>query len=114
MKGVKTGGRTAGTPNKITQAIRDKISETVQEYYLSENFTTDIQALNNRERIEYIRRITDYILPKPKPIEPEIDYEDSGVSRIIITSAQDCDYIRKLQEIMTASGLEYPEQDYKR
>jgi hypothetical protein len=114
MKGVKTGGRTAGTPNKITQVIRDKISETVKEYYLSENFTTDIQALNNRERIEYIRRITDYILPKPKPIEPEIDNDDSGVKTIIFSSAQDCDYIEKLQAILTASGLEYPEQDYKR
>lgn len=113
MKGIKTGGRTAGTPNKVTQAIRDKISETVQEYYLSENFTTDIQALNNRERIEYIRRITDYILPKPKPMELETDDASVKLRPIVFASVQDSLYIEKLQAILTASGLEYPEQDYE-
>ena len=115
MKTVKTGGRKKGTPNKLTQAIRDKISETVHGYYLSEKFTADIQSLTNRERIEYIRRITDYILPKQKPIEQETDSGSVGINEVrtvVITSAQDTKYIKKLQEIMTASGIEYPAQDY--
>ena len=108
MRGFKTGGRTSGTPNKITQAIKDKIADTVKDYYLSDTFASDIEALNSKERIEYMRKITDYILAKPKPIELETD-QNEGVKSFVITSGQDSIYIQKLRSIIIENGLEVPE-----
>ena len=41
-KGMKTGGRKEGTPNKITTAVRKAISDAVNGYYESDQFLQDI------------------------------------------------------------------------
>lgn len=64
MKGKKTGGRTAGTPNKISTAIRDSINRMLQEYYTSELFAEDLAKLEPRERIAAMEKLAQYGVPK--------------------------------------------------
>lgn len=64
MKGKKTGGRVKGTPNKLTQAIRECLSQVTSGYYNSERFTNDLDALEPRDRVALMERLTQYIVPK--------------------------------------------------
>ena len=60
MKGEKTGGRIKGTPNKVNAKVREMISEVldaeVQKLYGC-NLTT-------KERIELVKAILPYCLPR--------------------------------------------------
>jgi hypothetical protein len=45
MRGQKTGGRTAGTPNKTTKEMRELITDLSYKYLAS-----DLESLEPRER----------------------------------------------------------------
>ena len=58
----KTGGRKTGTPNKLTGQIRDLL-KSIYEVEL-ENIPDFLEEISVRERLDFIIRITPYILPK--------------------------------------------------
>ena len=60
MKGLKTGGRQKGTPNKLTSELRDKISVLVSGTMDS----IDISTFNHLEKIKLLQVLCQYILPK--------------------------------------------------
>lgn len=60
----KTGGRAKGTPNKITRDIREKLASVTSEYYNSKLFAKDIAALEPKDRVTIMERLTNYVAPK--------------------------------------------------
>jgi len=58
--GKKFGGRTKGTPNKLTSEIRDKISVLISGTMDS----LDISKFNRIEKIKLLQVLCQYILPK--------------------------------------------------
>ncbi len=64
---MRYGGRQKGTPNKITETVKNLIYNSIQDYYQSDTFQQDIKDISPRERLEYFRRLSDYLIPKPKP-----------------------------------------------
>ena len=64
-KGVKTGGRKPGTPNKLTSELRVKL-KTIVEAEL-EALPEQIAALEGKERIELLIKLIPYVLPKVQP-----------------------------------------------
>jgi len=60
MKGFKTGGRTAGTPNKTTKEMRDLITDLSYKYLAS-----DLESLEPRERAVILTRLLSYVVPRP-------------------------------------------------
>ena len=64
MRGKKTGGRTKGTPNKTTRTIRECLAEATSDYYNSDNFLKDLAALEPKERVMIMERLTQYVAPK--------------------------------------------------
>lgn len=58
------GGRTKGTPNKITKDIREKLANITSKYYNSELFVNDIAALEPKDRVAIMERLTNYVAPK--------------------------------------------------
>lgn len=64
MKGKKTGGRKAGTPNKTTKSMREVLSNAVCGYYTSEQFLEDIAYLKPVERVSAMEKLAGYVLPK--------------------------------------------------
>ena len=64
MKGKKTGGRTAGTPNRVTTAVRQVITAAVDGYYHSQQFIDDIRALDPKDRVAVFERLSAYVIPK--------------------------------------------------
>ena len=59
--GYKTGGRSAGTPNKKTSI--GKLVEQLLEKELT-NINNYLNNLNNKERIEVILKLLPYATPK--------------------------------------------------
>ncbi len=62
--GEKTGGRTKGTPNRLTKELRSLLKnilhielERIQEY---------LEQLEPKERLEIIIKMMPYVLPKIK------------------------------------------------
>lgn len=63
-KGKKTGGRSAGTPNRVSASVRSAIAGLLDDYYSSEKFKQDIYDLEAKDRVYALARLTEYIAPK--------------------------------------------------
>jgi hypothetical protein len=61
-KGIKTGGREAGTPNKLTKEIRAVLKNILHQEIelLSEHF----QKLETKDRLELLVKLLPFALPK--------------------------------------------------
>jgi len=64
--GNKYGGRTKGTPNKITSKIKEKLSSIISEAIDS----LDLDSMTKSERLKLIQLGLPYIVTKPQIEEP--------------------------------------------
>ena len=64
--GNKYGGRTKGTPNKLTSEIKDKLSSIISEAIDS----LDLETMSKAERLKLIQLGLPYIVTKPQLEEP--------------------------------------------
>ena len=62
----KYGGRTKGTPNKLTSKIKDKLSSIISEAI----DTLDLETMSKAERLKLIQLGLPYIVTKPQLEEP--------------------------------------------
>ncbi len=67
--GQKTGGRTAGTPNKVTSDIKTKIAALIDEQF--DAITADLEQLEPKDRVTAYLKFLEYVLPKQR--EQKID-----------------------------------------
>jgi hypothetical protein len=65
--GSKFGGRTKGTPNKLTSKIKDKLSSIISEAIDS----LDLETMSKSERLKLIQLGLPYIVTKPQIEEPQ-------------------------------------------
>ena len=63
----KYGGRTKGTPNKLTSKIKDKLSSIISEAI----DTLDLETMTKSERLKLIQLGLPYIVTKPQIEEPQ-------------------------------------------
>ncbi len=66
-KREKTGGRIAGTPNKGTIVIRQRIKDYLDSEI--ENVFEDIKTLEPKERINFYFKLLNFVVPTIKPLE---------------------------------------------
>jgi len=78
---MRYGGRTKGTPNKVTKELRETFLNLVNRYLV-----TDIESLPPSKRIETLTKLLPYVMPHANDIE--IDAEDIEPLTIILT--KDC------------------------
>lgn len=67
--GKKTGGRTAGTPNKATGDLKGRIAALIDEQF--DTIAADLDVLEPKDRITAYLKLMEYILPKQR--EQKID-----------------------------------------
>jgi hypothetical protein len=60
MDGIKTGGRTKGTPNKITNEVKGRLESLIDGLVSS----LDINDLNHNQRIKLLQIALQYTLPR--------------------------------------------------
>jgi hypothetical protein len=66
MQGKKTGGRVAGTPNKVTSELRKTLKAIVASEL--EALPTTFEQLQPKERLELLIKFLPFCLPKVNPI----------------------------------------------
>jgi hypothetical protein len=64
-KGYKTGGRTAGTPNRITSLVRENLSTYIIECINS----IDFNNLEDSDKVRLALGMLQYVIPKRKALE---------------------------------------------
>jgi len=62
----KTGGRQAGTPNKVTSELRDALKNILAGEL--ETITATLDRLPARERLDIVLRLMPYCMPKVESI----------------------------------------------
>ena len=75
-KGRKTGGRVKGTANKLTYHLREKLSDIVTTYYFSQQFADDMAALEPRERVAAVEKLTAYAAPKQQSTSVDVSMQN--------------------------------------
>lgn len=63
-KRQKTGGRVAGTPNKVSGRVREAIAKMLDEYFNSNTFNEDIFELEAKDRVSAMEKFASYVAPK--------------------------------------------------
>jgi hypothetical protein len=66
-KGIKTGGRQSGTPNKITSELREKLKSIIDMEL--DKLPDYINGLDNIQKLDLLVKLIPYVLPKVTPIE---------------------------------------------
>jgi len=80
----KTGGRVAGTPNKVTTDLRKWINDLLDKNRLQ--FENDLKKLEPQQRVTIIERMLGYAVPKMASVEAQVDFNklsDEQLDRII-------------------------------
>jgi hypothetical protein len=67
--GQKTGGRKAGTPNKVTGNIKTRISVLIDDKF--DSISNDLNELEPKERVVAYLKFLEFVLPKQR--EQKID-----------------------------------------
>lgn len=61
-KGIKTGGRQKGTPNKVTRTLREILEHSISQEL--ESLPKLLNQLEPNERINAIIKLIPYVMPK--------------------------------------------------
>lgn len=65
-------GRPKGTPNKITQEIREWISTVIDKN--RKQMVKDLKALEPKERLQILEKLMQYVIPKQQAVSADIDF----------------------------------------
>ena len=66
MIGQKTGGRQAGTPNKLTTEVRQTLKDIFSNEL--EHLPAHLKTLAPQARIDFLIKIAPYVLPKVEAV----------------------------------------------
>lgn len=83
MKGVKTGGRTAGVVNKTTAEIREHYQNLVSNNL--EQLDSDLKSLEPLQRLKILIELSKFIVPTLKATELTTDIANNGFQSITVT-----------------------------
>ena len=80
-KGIKTGGRTTGTPNKVSKDVREAYQALIESNLENMNsWLTEVSKENPAKALELMIRLSDFVLPKLKQIEfNDNEYDNPAV-----------------------------------
>lgn len=74
-KRPKYGGRKKGTPNRSTTVSRELFNGIVSGYIESEKFKEDLNAVEPKDRLDVILKLSAFLVPKPQSIAIDLGTE---------------------------------------
>ena len=95
---MRSGGRSKGTPNKITHALRSMLSDHLS-VYLHEQFITDWHQIPARERVRVCSSLLKLIVPPPPVEESNEPDQPTDVKVTIVTAKEEIDRLNELRTI---------------
>lgn len=91
----KTGGREAGTPNKITGPLKDFVANLLDDN--RQQIIDDLKSLRPKERLAVLERMMQYVLPKQQSVSADVDL--NGLSKEIVIR-----YVGKPEDVIFPSS----------
>ena len=87
MKGKKTGGRVAGTPNKTTSTIKSAIASLLDDYHKSGKMKEDFDAIEDpKDRLALAEKFMQYTTPKMQAVAfTDADEKPRTIEDMLIT-----------------------------
>ena len=113
MRGRKTGGRKAGTPNKATKETRDWINDFIMS--VREDIKRDFHTLEPQQRIRIFLQLLNYVVPKQQSIAPALmDDEQNNFDNkiVIIEGNEELQRLEHLRDELKALGVDDRTLDY--
>lgn len=71
MQGKKTGGRTAGTPNRLTRELRTSLRDMIAGEL--DALPQTLEGLPPKERLDVVIKLMPFCLPKVQAIDKNYD-----------------------------------------
>ena len=68
----KTGGRKAGTPNKVTGTAKEWIAGLIDNNRTQ--IENDMKKLDPKERLQMLEKLMQYVIPKQQAVSAKIDF----------------------------------------
>lgn len=90
----KTGGRQAGTPNKITESLKEFVSDLLNDN--RDQIKEDLKVLRPKERITAYLSMMQYVLPKQQAVSADVDLNDNILQNLVVRrvgSQEDLKYV---------------------
>jgi hypothetical protein len=75
-----TGLRTAGTPNKITSEVKQRIERVLE--ILDESLETDLMALSPKEKVQLWMELQEFIRPKLQRTQTDLTSKGETITKI--------------------------------
>ncbi|MEG0602165.1 MAG: hypothetical protein RR499_03890 [Mucinivorans sp.] len=101
----KTGGRSAGTPNKVTTELKTWVQQLIDGN--RETLESDLMMLDPVDRWRIVEKLMSYVVPKMQSIEAKLEFDQltdeqidsliNGLTKDIVTPAQARAYIQELE-----------------
>ena len=85
-------GRPKGTPNKITQDMRQWLSTVIDKN--RRQMERDLKALKPKERLQMLEKLMQYVIPKQQAVKAEVDFAtltDDQLNTIVNQLTKDID-----------------------
>ena len=73
----KTGGRKAGTPNKVTGALREFVVSLLDEN--RERVARDLKNVSAKDRLQIFERLLSYVIPRRAENEVQFGFDASKI-----------------------------------
>ena len=67
----RIGGRTKGTPNKVSSTVKDWISQLIDDNRVQ--IEKDIKKLSPKDRLQMFEKLMQYVVPKQQSVRADID-----------------------------------------
>lgn len=81
-KGIKTGGRQKGTPNRTTREAREILLGILEDYQENQLYQ-DLEAVKPEARLKFMADLMKHLIPKPKAQEDQEQTKPSRVEVVI-------------------------------
>ena len=85
-------GRPKGTPNKITQDVRQWLSTVIDKN--RRQMERDLKALEPKDRLQMLEKLMQYVIPRQQAVKAEVDIDtltDDQLNTIINQLTKDID-----------------------
>jgi len=80
--GLKTGGRTKGTPNTATKELREKFTLLLENNF--DKLQEDIDLLEPKERVKTLLELSKFVIPTLRSTELKTDNETNSFQPVVI------------------------------
>ena len=78
----KTGGRQAGTPNKVTETLKEFVVNLLDDN--REQIKDDLKALRPKDRLAVLERFMQYVIPKQQAVNADVDFNELSKEIVIV------------------------------